>query len=108
MYSCTLYRSCPSVVDVRYNPESERSFAEVLIDAVAQAADTDPTELPPLYDTIDVDVLTQLFETHDGETGTGAVLRFTFQNWTVFVRADGRIRICDETRTVEPKPVFAE
>ncbi|MFC6719053.1 HalOD1 output domain-containing protein [Natrialbaceae archaeon GCM10025810] len=102
----TIYRRCTPVVDARYGPESSRSPAEVTVDTLAEAAGVDPLELPPLYEFVDLDALDSLFGEHDGTTDADAVLSFRIENWNVFVRADGRIRICDSTQPTDPEPVF--
>lgn len=102
----TIYRSCTPVVDARYGPESDRSPAEVIIDALAKAAGVDPLELPPLYDFVDSDALDSLFERHDGAKNADALLSFRIENWNIFVRADGRVRVCDNTRPTDPELVF--
>lgn len=102
----TLYRGCTPVVDTRYEKDSGKSPAETIIDALAAAEGVDATDLPPLYETIDPDALDQLFEDHEGAAGAEATLSFRFDTWNVFVRADGRIRVCDATRRTEPAPVF--
>jgi hypothetical protein len=102
----TIYRSCMPVVDAQYSPESGRSPAEVIIDALAEAGGIDPFELPPLYEFVDGDALNSLFEERDGANKGDALLSFRVENWNVFIRADGRIRVCDGTRPTDPEPIF--
>ncbi|MFW5905418.1 MAG: HalOD1 output domain-containing protein [Halorhabdus sp.] len=102
----TLYRGCTPVVDAHYGLESDRLPSEVIVDALAEAAGTDPLELPPLYEFVDCDALDSLFTDHDGAEDADALLSFRVGNWNVFVRTDGRIRICDGSRPTDPKPVF--
>ena len=102
----TLYRGCTPVVDARYQQDGSESPTEVIIEAVAEAADVEPLELPPLYEFIDPDALDTLFQQHEGAVDSEAVLSFRIDDWNVFVRADGRIRVCDGTRLTEPQPVF--
>jgi hypothetical protein len=102
----TIYRGCTPVVDAQYGPESDRSPAEVIIDALAEAAGVDPLELPPLYEFVDSDALDSMFEEHNGAIDSNALLSFQNENWNVFVRADGRVRVCDGTQPTDPEPVF--
>ena len=102
----TLYRGCTPVVDAEYGEASDRTPVEAIIDAVAEAAATDPLALSPLHDTIDADAIDRLFAQHDGAAEAEALLSFRFETWNVFVRADGRIRVCDATRPTDPEPVF--
>jgi hypothetical protein len=103
----TVYRGCTPVVDAEYGSESDESPADAVVDAVAAAAGTDPLELPPLYEFVDGDALNALFDHHDGMTDTDGLLSFQIETWNVFVRADGRIRVCDATQPTDPAPVFA-
>ena len=48
-----------------------------------------------------------LFERHDGTEDAGQLLGFTIDAWNVFVRADGKIRVCDATYQAAPSSVFA-
>lgn len=99
-----LYRTCPPVVDTRF--DEDQTITEALITAVAHAANVAPDELPPLYDTIDPETLSQLFEQHSGGLSANTILSFTYDTWNIFVHADGRIRVCDGTQEIEPEPVF--
>lgn len=104
--SLNLYRGCAPVVDAEYEFESDVSPTEVIIEALAEAAEIDPIELPPLYEFVDPDALDQLFGEHEGAAHADALLSFQVETWNVFVRADGRIRICDNTQPTDPEPVF--
>ncbi len=77
-----------------------------VIDAVAEAADTDPTELPPLYESVDPDALDALFGRDGGRGDAALSLSFTVDSWNVFVRADGKVRVCDDTQPTDPEPAF--
>lgn len=64
-------------------------------------------DLPSLHDSIDPDAIDQLFERQSGDAdSTGGILCFTVNGWNVFVRDDGRIRVCDPTGPADPSPVF--
>lgn len=104
----TVYRSCAPVVDAWYETDGDESLSQTLVDALAEAEGVDATTLSCLYGTIDLDALARLFEREDGNGDPDALLSFTFDRWNVFVRADGRIRVCDGTHVTEPTPVFAD
>lgn len=97
---------CTPVVDAEYESESDVSPTDVIIEALAEAAEIDPVDLPPLYEFVDPDALNQLFGEHDGAVHADALLSFQVETWNVFVRSDGRIRVCDNTRLTDPEPVF--
>lgn len=101
-----VYRSCLPVVDAYYEHDSYKTPVETIIEALAEAQGVEPDELPPLYDTIDTDALNQLFQTPSGTTDGVKLLSFTVDTWNVFVREDGRIRVCDATKHTAPEPVF--
>lgn len=100
----TVYRGCTSVIDAEYN--GDRPPTEAIIEAVATASGVDPLDLPPIYEFVDPDALNTFFDRHTG--APNAVLGFEIETWNVFVRADGKIKVCDSTRPVDPKPVFED
>lgn len=77
-----------------------------IIDALATAKGVNTTDLPPLFEIVDPDAIDSLFSNHNGATDAEATLSFTYDNWNVFVNADGRIRVCDSTQPTDPEPVF--
>lgn len=101
----TIYRSCTPVVDTWYDVGSNRMVTEVIVEALAEAEGVDETELTPLYETIDLDALSALLE-NCAETDRDIIMGFKYETWNVFVRGDGRVRVCDTTREIEPEPVF--
>lgn len=102
----SVYRGCTPVVD-RF-ADAEESLSVTIVQALADAADVDPTDLPPIYDYINPDAIDSLhLDTREGAP-TELSLSFTVDNWNVFVSDDGQVRICDGTQpTSEPEPVFA-
>ncbi|WP_347877763.1 HalOD1 output domain-containing protein [Halobacterium sp. R2-5] len=61
-----------------------------ILDAVAAQTDSDPVDLPPLYDTIDPEVLDSLVETMDN----GAI-SFTYAGHEITVAHDGELAFSD-------------
>lgn len=102
----TEYCDCAPVVDATYDPERHREPSVAIVEALATAADTDPCALPPIGDSVDLDAVNQLLATRSEAAEATTVLRFAVDQWNVFVREDGRIRVCDRTAITEPKPVF--
>lgn len=101
-----MLRACEPVVDVDYRRDSDRSPVEAVIDAVAAASEAESTESPIMYDAVDPDAIETLLE-HE-ETGMAeTLLRFRIDSWNVFLRSDGRIRVCDRAEPTDPEPVFA-
>lgn len=102
----TVYCSCAPVADAEYSDGNDRSPVTVIVETLASAADVDQTDLPPLYEFVDPDAINALFERRREAEDADALLSFQVDTWNVFVRADGRIRVCDVTRPVDPEPVF--
>lgn len=78
--------------------------SSTVVMAVADATDTSPFELPPLYDSIDPDALDELFQSSgDGRSRSGIHVTFTMAGCTVTV-ADGAVTVTvdSETATVHP------
>lgn len=72
-----------------------------VIRTVAETTDTDPLELPPLYETIDPDALDALVE--NMTTGT---ISFTYAGRDLTVNSDGIVTI-EEPPTDKPTPEAA-
>ena len=100
-----VYRTSMPVIDAHYS-ETDLEVVDVLAAAISEAAGVSPDNMPPLYHTIDLDPVTRLLDRHDGAANGTLLLTFEYEQWEIFVRADGRIRICDRTRCTDPEPVF--
>lgn len=100
----SLQCGCRPVADVAYEGDGGRAPSEAVVDAIAAVSDAAPRDLPPLHESIDQDALNQLFRHRPGTSGR--VLSFAVGDWNVFVRDDGRIRVCDPTGPGAPSPVF--
>jgi|GEM_PF-272853 len=100
-----LYRECTPVVDTRYDVETDQTPTEAVIEALAEASGIDPLELPPVYEFVEPDALDSLFVSHE-RPAAEIVLGFAVDHWNVFVRGDGRIRVCDGRKPTDPEPIF--
>lgn len=92
-----LYRSAAfSVVMVSRTRDSlsRRRPVERVVDTVSDETDTDPLELPQLYDAIDPDALNDAVESLDA----GRV-EFTYAGYCVIVRADGTVDLTEAPST---------
>lgn len=97
---------CTPVVDVAFGSDGGRPPSEAVVDAIAAAADADPRDLPPLYGSVDPEALDHLCRRQGTPGPSGTVVGFAVGDWNVFVRDDGRIRVCDPTGPPAPSPVF--
>lgn len=87
---------CPIIHESAYTPGSEQSPTMAVLAAIAQTEGVDITDLPPLYEAVDPTVIDRLFENGADED---TVVGFPYEDWNVFVFADGRIHICDATES---------
>lgn len=94
---------CTPVVGTRFGGERGRPPSLAIIEAVAAAEGISPEELEPLSDWIDLDAVDKLLT---GSNGTANILRFPVNEWNVFVRGDGTIRVCNPNCVTDPAPVF--
>ena len=102
----TVYRDCEPVSNTEYQKDSPPPPSVAIINAVAEAADVDPLELPPLYTYVDPGVLDELFGRDHGSKDAETILGLRIHTWNIFVHSDGRICVCDTTRPTAPEPVF--
>lgn len=61
-----------------------------VVTAVAAAADTDPVDLPPLYDTLDPEALNTLI--NSSESGS-VLLTFSYTGYRVTVHGNGEVDV---------------
>ena len=86
------YRSRTTPLHVWHDALDAGSLSTTVVTAVAKAADTDPTSLPPLYEAIDPDALDKLLGGGLGSSGSqDGYLTFTYADHSITVHADGEI-----------------
>ncbi|WP_324663077.1 HalOD1 output domain-containing protein [Haloarcula sediminis] len=79
---------------------SDTPMTVAVVEAVSSFENCDPTDLPPLYDTLDADALDALFET-DG--GRGCTVSFPFSDSHVTIENGERIVVeAPETTSMRP------
>ncbi len=103
-----LYRSCTVVGDTTFDKGGERTLTEAFVDAIADAEGVSATEIPPLYDSVDLGALAQLMERPRGPTDGDQLVALRIGQWNIFVNFDGRIRVCDAATETDAEPVFDE
>lgn len=98
--SATIRCECEPVVESQYERSDARSVVGAIAKTLEELSGDESSNRTPLYDAIDPDVLEGFVE-HQGNraTATDALVQFSIDNWNVFVRGDGLIRVCDRTRT---------
>lgn len=93
---------CPPLYESEYRPEGDRPPVSVVLEAISHVTENDELDLPPLYDVIDTEGINRIFHHADDQT----VLSFSYDDFNVFLRGDGRIRVCDAADKVDVAPVF--
>ena len=76
--------------------------------AVADATDTSPFELPPLYDSIDPDALDAVFQSGvDGRSRSEISVTFTMAGCTVTVDASA-VTVTVDSETISVRPLSTQ
>ena len=96
---------CTPVRELYVRPDG-RSPAEAVVEAISELDAVEPTDLPPLYESVDVDALDRVVEHHQDHPASTVGICFTYHGWNVFVRGDGRIVVGDPDHMAEPTPLF--
>lgn len=105
-HQMTFYRGCTPVVDCRFDRRSKDSLTAAIVRAIAEAEHIDPTEVSPLYDAVDLDALSELFDRFTDKAGSQSIYGFCVDHWNVFIQSDGCVRVCDGSKPTGPEPVF--
>lgn len=77
-----------TTVIVDSEPSNETEFGTTVIEAIANELDIAPASLPPLQDSIDMDILNAF---PDGSGGAETALSFEYVGYEVVVTSDGAI-----------------
>lgn len=84
---------------------SDESVSAAVVRGVAAVTNTAPTELEPLFATLDPDALDQLYRSTVGDSGRGdCLLSFSYNDCAVTVAATGEIAIAPDGKA---EPVSA-
>lgn len=89
-----------TVYHVDLNEATENATSCVVVESVAELTDQDTEDLDPLLDSVDPEALDS-FVTHARTASASYELAFRYQNYTVEVVSDDRLRLVrtDETRS---------
>ncbi|WP_293026993.1 HalOD1 output domain-containing protein [Natronococcus sp.] len=87
-------------IGVEHSGQCKYPVSEQVIRAVAEQTDTDPLELPPLFELIDPDALDTLFDPIDVRAPLGLDLTFTYAGCEVTVAYDGEVIISVEEAAI--------
>lgn len=96
---------CTPVRELDVQPDG-RSPAEAVVEAISNLEGVEPTDLPPIYESVDVDALDRVVEHRRDHPSSTVGVCFTYYGWNVFLRGDGRIVIGDPDQMAEPTPLF--
>ncbi len=100
--------TCTPTVRAVYSRAGDESGTEAIVRAVADAADVDPLDLPPLFQAIDPEIIDRVFARSDDFPSERVTLSFEYDRWEVFIRSDGHIVICDPSIQRDVTPIFVE
>lgn len=96
---------CSPVREVHVD-ECDGSPPEVVVETVADLEGVAPRRLPPLHESVDPDVLTQMVRHHRTYPDSTTALCFTSGGWNVFARANGNLVVGDPEQMTESTPLF--
>lgn len=102
----SMHCECTPVYETQYAVDSEVSPIVVVIEALATMKGVHPLEMDPLYDVIDAEAVDRLFQNQDNEFDSPKTFSFAVDDWCVFIRSDGSIRLCDRDKPSVTAPVF--
>lgn len=83
-------------------------ISDTVIDAVSAASGTDPLELPPLYEAIDLDALDRLFRREGRSRSSASRIEFAVVGCHVSVDADGRVVVVPSRSELESQTASTE
>ncbi|SIR83093.1 hypothetical protein SAMN05421858_4019 [Haladaptatus litoreus] len=85
------------VIRRRHDWNGGTSLSISVVQTVAEAAETDPLELDPLYQYIQPEALNTIFSPQIGSRGHNlGTISFTYMTYDVTVYADGTIEVTPE------------
>lgn len=97
---------CMLVHDVEHDVSENRPLVETLVEAIAEVEGVEMTELDSLHDSVDVEQLERLLYSGRSSALSSGIVGFVAHGWTIFVHADGRIRICDPADGADPSSMI--
>jgi hypothetical protein len=103
----TTYCECAPVYETRYEPGEGRTATDAVVEALATVEETDPLELDPLYEAIDLEALERFCAGSDAWRANTRACGFHTDGWNVFVRSDGVVRVCKPDDQASRAPVFS-
>lgn len=80
----------PPEAFVEVSDDTDREFTEVVVSTIAEQLETDPTELPPIDDSIDPDLLNEFQQEAPNPLKT---LSFEYAGYDILVTSDNAIQI---------------
>lgn len=80
---------------VRTEYSSDAPPSEAIVRALAAASGAEPTDLEPLYDSIETDALDALLGDPVFGDGASLVVEFVTSGYRVVVRGDGHVSVLD-------------
>ncbi|MFP8952084.1 HalOD1 output domain-containing protein [Natrialbaceae archaeon A-arb3/5] len=93
---------CDPVHCLHFDPVSPEQLSSVIIRALSAVEDSPPTDIEPLYETVDLEAIERLVE-HTVTAGSngGLSVEFAVSGWDVAVTGDGQVLVYDREPAVE-------
>lgn len=74
--------------------EDSDGVAETIVSAISAITDTDPVEMDPIHEVVDVDALEDLFgPTAGGTPRSGGIVSFSYAGCAVTVEGTDRVKV---------------
>lgn len=84
--------------------ETNGSPVDAIVETVAGIEGVDPGELPPLYESIDPDILNTIVRGRPSDADVAVC--FVYEGWNICVRGDGSLVVGDPDHIGEPITLF--
>ncbi|ELY61186.1 HalOD1 output domain-containing protein [Natronolimnohabitans innermongolicus] len=85
--------------DQRYTFSAEKSPTMAVVESVAAVSNTEPTELPPLYDAINPDALDSLFESSETRDLSTVRVSFPYNGYDIAIQGGSNLTVELEAQT---------
>ena len=97
---------CTPVVEAEFGGKHDPSPLTAIVEAVASAEGVSPADLDPLHEIIDLEAIDRLLTNSSRTSSHPIFIEFSVDEWNVFVRSDGVIRVCDSNLPTNKAPAF--
>lgn len=90
------------IAETQFGPETGNTPSEAIVTALADVKDVAPTELDPLYETVDGESIDRLFTSRKEEDASPRALGFIVEKWNVVLHGSGSVIVYDAEQDATP------